>query len=229
MQIQSKSATVHHWPIHGDMRIANHQEKPSDGTNTVILGYSVPKGTGISSSTLSSLFQTPICELWGTGREHLDTQHSTHACVVQHHRTAGGVHTLLCSYRRHMQNLPSQTTAAITTTLQLGYIQAAHHSGPALSGYLARRWNLTGRGPKFFMGDFISINQTSDNKGAVCCCLWNWITSVGGEGGWREYGKIFPTLSLQTHHHPVCTNASHCFWQTTWCLVVFHSQFVDSN
>lgn len=229
MWIQNTSATISHWAIHGDMRRANHHEKPSNGTGTAISDHSVQKRTGISSSTLNSLFQRPICELWGTGREHTDTQHNTRAYVVQHHRSAAALHTLLCSYRRHIEDLPSQTTAAIITTLLLGYVQVVHHSGPDLSGYLAQWWNLIGRGPKFSMGDLISVNQTSDNNGATCCCFWNWVTSVGGQGRWREYGKIFPTLNLQTHHHPICMIASHCFWQTKWCLVVFYSQFVDSN
>lgn len=210
------------------MRTGNHHEKPSEGTDTAISDHSVQKRTGISSSTLNSLFQTPICELWGTGREHMDAQHNTRVYVVQHHRTAAALHMPLCSYRRHIQDLPSRTTAAIITTILLGYVQVAHHSGPELSGYLPQQQNLIGRGPKFFMRDFISVNQTFDNKGAICCCLWNWVTSVGGQGGWREYGKIFSTLSLQTHHRPICMNASHCFWQTKWCLV-FYSQFVDSN
>lgn len=229
MQIQNKSATARHWPIHGDMRTANHQEKASDGTNTAISDHPAQKGTGISSCTLNSPFQTPICELWGTGREHTDAQHNTRAYAVQHHRTAAGTHiTLQQKTHSRLLCLPSQTTAATITTLQLGYVQVAPHSGPALSGYLAQRRNLVGRGPNFFMGNLISVNQTSDNKGAICCCLWNWVISVGGQGGWREYGKIFPTLSLQTHH-PICTNARHSFWQTTWCLVVFYSQIVDSN
>lgn len=223
-----QTASLSQWPIQGNMRIANHHEKPSDGTDTVISDYSVEKIIGMSSSTLNSPFQTPTCELWSTGREHTDAQHNTRAYVVQHRKTAAALHKLLCSHRRHIQDLAHQSTAAIMTALQLGYVQVAHHSGPALSGYFAQRGNLIGRGLKFFTGDLISVNQTSDNKGAICGCLWSWVTSVGGQGGWREYRKIFSTLSLQTYNHPICMNASLCFWQTMWCLV-FYSQFVDSN
>ena len=76
-----------------------HQEKASDGTDTIISGHTVQKGIGISTSTLNSLFQTPICMLQGIGREHTATQHNTRAYVVQFHRTVVGLPMLLWSYR----------------------------------------------------------------------------------------------------------------------------------
>lgn len=179
------------------MRTANYHEKPSKGTDAAISDHPVQKRTGISYSTLNSLFQTPICELWGTGREHMDTQHNTRAYFVQHHRTAAALHTLLCSYRRHIQHLPSQTTAALSQHFCWVVFKLSR-----LSGYLAQWQNLIGRGPKFYIGDFISVNQTSDNKGAICCCLWNWVTSVGGQGGWREYGKIFSNIKSSNTSSP---------------------------
>lgn len=156
----------------------------------------------------------------------MDTQHNTRALLWAPQRCSSSTHTTLQLLKAHARLAkPNYCSHYHTTSAGL----CSLHSGPALSGYLELLRNLTGRGPKFFTGDLISVNQTSDNKGAICGCLWNWVTSVGGQGGWREYGKIFPTLSLQTHHHPICMNASHCFWQTTWCLVVFYSKFVDSN
>lgn len=164
------------------------------------------------------------------GRGHTATWHNTRAFAVQHHRTVVGLCRLMWSYRsltfktvcqaKLVQPLPQHFILVMS---KLPITQGMH-----FLVYLAQRWNSVGRGPRFFTGKLISVNQTSDSKGAIHCCLWSWVTSVGGQGGWRDYWKLFSTLSLQTHHNPICTDASHSFWQTAWCLV-FYSQFVDSN
>lgn len=143
------------------------------------------------------------------GKDTTATQHTLH-----NSRIVTGLCRLFQSYIQGTHVCKAkQNTADVITALQLGYSKIIHHSWGALTAYLAQWWNLLGRGTSFFLGKLTAVSQTSDTKGAVCCCLWDWATSGGENGEWGEYRKLFSTLSLQKHHSPICTGASHSFWQ----------------